>query len=84
MVASDTEVKRFLRYPEVGQDVVFVLLIQRREHQHKGRDVRGGGQVQPAVADAAFQIVLGNRERAGVPLVHRHPTDRLFHPLIEP
>ena len=32
----------------------------------------------------SFQIVLGNRECTGVPLVHRHPADRLFHPLVQP
>ena len=29
-------------YPEVWKDVVFIFLIQRREHQHKSRDVCGG------------------------------------------
>lgn len=42
MIPADTKVKCFLRYPEVWQDIVFILLIQRREHQHKSRDVCGG------------------------------------------
>ena len=84
MVAPDAEVEGFFRYPEVWQDVVFILLIQRREHQHESRNIRGGGQIQTAVADAPFQVVLGNWECTGVPLIHRHPADRLLYPLVEP
>ena len=84
MVAPDTKIQSFFRYPEVWKDIVFILLIQRREHQHESRDVRGGGKIQPAVADASFQIILRNREGAGVPLVHRHPADGLLHPLVQP
>ena len=43
MVTADTEGKGLLRYPEVWQDVVFVILVQWRKHQHKGCDVRGRG-----------------------------------------
>ena len=43
MVTAYTQVKGLLRYPEVRQNVVFVLLIHRWEHQHKGCDIRGGG-----------------------------------------
>ena len=84
MVALDAKVERLLRPPEIWQDAVFVVLVKRREYQHECRDVRGGGQVKSAVADASFQIVLGNSKRTGVPLVHRHPSDRLLYPLIEP
>ena len=34
-----------------------------------------------------FDVMLqgsGDARMQGVPLVHRHPSDRLFHPLIEP
>ena len=83
MVAPDTKIQSFFRYPEVWKDIVFILLIQRREHQHESRDVRGGGKIQPAVADASFQIILRNREGAGVPLVHRHPAHGGVRPLAE-
>ena len=43
MVTADTQVKGLLRYPEVRQNVVFVILVQWRKHQHKGCDVRGRG-----------------------------------------
>ena len=41
MIALYPKVKSILRHPEVRQDTVFVLLILRREYQHKRRDVRG-------------------------------------------
>ena len=43
-----------LRYPEERQDAIFVIFIFRREHQYKCRDIRGGGEVEPAVTDAAL------------------------------
>ena len=58
MVAADAQVDIVLRYPEVRQHSVFILLVQRREDQHEGGDIRGAGQIQTAVADPAFQIVL--------------------------
>ena len=84
MVAPDTQFERFLRHPEVRKDDVSAVLVPGREHQNERRDVRCGGEVEPAVADAPFQIVLGNGKGAGVPFLHRHPSDRLLHPLIEP
>ena len=84
MISAYTQVKCFFRYPEIRQDLVSILLIQRRKHQHEGRNIRGRRQVQSAVADAPLQIVFGDRKRTGVPLVHRHSADRLLHPLIQP
>ena len=84
MISAHTQVKGFFRYPEVGQNIIFILLIQRRKHQHEGRNIRGRRQVQPAVANAFFQIVFGDRKRTGIPLVHWHPADRLLHPLVQP
>src|SRR5699024_867487 len=43
MVTAHTEIEGFLRYPEVRQNIVFVLLVQGWKDQHKGCDVRGGG-----------------------------------------
>ena len=43
VIPVDPLIDILLRYPEVGQDYKLVLFIQRWEHQHKGRDVRGGG-----------------------------------------
>ncbi len=49
MVAADAEIEVILWNPEVGQDREFIVLVQRREHQHESRDVGGGGQVQTAI-----------------------------------
>ena len=83
MVTLDSEVEIVLRYPEVRQDDVFVVLIFRREHQNECRNICGGGQIQTAITDTTFQIVLADSELTFVPLVHRHPAHRLFHPLVK-
>ena len=83
MVAPNPEIKVVFRYPEVRQDDVLVVLIFRWEHQNECRNVSGGGQVQTAVADATFQIVLADSELTFVPLVHRHPAHRLLDPLVQ-
>lgn len=84
MVVSYTEIQRFLRYPEVRKDSIFVLLIYRRKHQNKGRNVRGGRRGKTDVVDAPFKIIFENREGTGVSLAHRQPVDGLLHPLVEP
>ena len=83
MVAPDPEVEIVLWNPEVREDAVFIVLVQRREHQHEGRDVGGGGQIQPTVADPALQAVLIGGKGALVPFLHGHPAHRLFDPLVE-
>ena len=83
MVTPDSEVEVILRYPEVRQNNVFILIVLRWEHQNKCRNVRGGGQVQTAVADTAFQIVFADGKLAFVPFLHRHPTDSLLNPLVQ-
>ena len=83
MVTPDSKVEVVLRYPEVRQDDVLVVLVFRRKHQNKCCNIRCGGQVQTAVADATFQVILADSELTLVPLVHRHPAHRLFHPLVK-
>ena len=83
MVTPDSQVEVVLRYPEVRQDDVLVILIFWRKHQNERRNVRCGRKVQTAVADTAFQIILADRKLAFVPLVHRHPAHRLLDPLVE-
>ena len=83
VVPAHPEVEVFLWNPEVREDAVFIVLIYRREHQHEGRDVSGGGQVKPAVADPALQAVLVGGESALVPPLHGHPAHCLFYPLVQ-
>ena len=74
----------FFWYPEVRKDDVFVVLVHWREHQHKGRNIRSGGQVQTSVADTSLQLVFVGSKGAFIPFLHWHPADGLFDPLIEP
>ena len=83
MVTPDTQIEVVLRNPEVRQDDVFVVLVLWREHQDECCNIRCGGQVQTAVTDTTFQIVFVDGELAFVPLVHRHPANCLFDPLVE-
>ena len=43
MVTPDTQLQVVLRYPEVRQDDVFVVLVLWREHQNECRNIRCGG-----------------------------------------
>ena len=83
MIPPDTQVDIFLGNPEIRQNPVFVRFILRRKYQYKGSNVGGAGKVQAAVADPAFQVVLGGGESASVPFVHRHPAHRLLDPLVQ-
>ena len=84
VVTAHTQIHLFLRYPEVWKDHIFVIFILRWEHQHKSRDIRSRGQVQTAIADATFQIILVYGKGAFIPFIHWHPSDSLLYPLIEP
>jgi len=83
MVVPDTEVKRFLRQPEIRQNIIMVVLVGRRKHQHECRDIRRGREVETAITYTPFQQRFVEIDLAGIPLVHRHPADGLFHPLIQ-
>ena len=83
MVAPDAQVEGFSRYPEERQHDVRFILIGRREHQHKGCQVAGRGQVHACIAGTPLQQPRRNTPRAGIPLVHGHPADGLLDPLVE-
>ena len=53
MVTAHSKLQRILRYPEVWEDHIFVILIHRWKDQYKSRDVCGGGQVQATVTYTA-------------------------------
>lgn len=44
--------------------------------------VCGTGKVKSTITYPSFQFFRINRECTGIPLLHRHPTDCLFHPLV--
>lgn len=73
----------FFRYPEVRQDHILVVFAQRRKDQHEGCNIRGGREVQTAVADSAFEIVFAGGKSTAIPFLHRHPSHSLLDPLVE-
>ena len=83
MVAPNAEIEIVFWYPEVRKHHIFIVLILGWEHQHEGGNIGGGRQVQTAVANPAFQIILIDWKRALVPLVHGHPADSLLDPLVQ-
>ena len=82
MISADTQIQIVFRNPEVWQDHIFIIFVGGREHQYQSCDIRGGGKVKTTVADTALQIIFVYCKFAFVPQVHRHPTDRLFDPLV--
>ena len=74
----------FFWYPEVRQDYKLVVLVQRRKDQHEGCNIRGGREVQTAVADSAFEIVFAGGKSTAIPFLHRHPSHSLLDPLVKP
>ena len=83
VIAPNAQIKRFLRQPEVRENIIMLVLIGRREHQHESRNIRRRGKVEPAVADTTFEQRFIKIHLAGVPLVHRHPAYRLLYPLVQ-
>ena len=83
MVAVDSKGEIVFRQPEVRQNDVSVRLILRREYKNKRRNIRGGREVKSSVTHTTFQVIFRYAKRTGIPLVHRHPSDRLLDPLIE-
>ena len=85
MIAFDTQVNGFLWQPEERQDFILAVLVagRRREYQHKGRDVGSAGKIEATIAKASAQAFLIHRKRAGVPLVHGHPTGGAVCPLAQ-
>nr|DAV87625.1 MAG TPA: hypothetical protein [Caudoviricetes sp.] len=83
MVTPHTQVNIVFRYPKERQNHIFIILILRREHQHKSGNIRSGGKVKTAVTYTPLQTFRVYGKGAGVPFVHRHPADSLFDPLVQ-
>ena len=83
MISSDTQVKSIFRHPKVRKNDVFIVFVLRREHQHKGCNVRCRRKVKTAIADTPFQFILVHRKCTGIPFFHRHPTNSLLDPLVQ-
>ena len=60
-----------------------LIFICWRKYQNKSCNIRCTGKVESTVADSSFQFGFIKSDLAFVPLFHRHPTHRLFYPLIQ-
>ena len=84
VVLEDPLLHVLLGYPEIREHVVDPVGFGRREHEHEGGDVGGAREVEPTVARPPPKLLRNKVPLARVPLFHRHPTDRLLHPLVKP
>ena len=83
MIPLDSQINGILRQPEEGQDFILPVFILGREYQHEGGNIRRGGKVEAAIAEPPAQALRIDGERAGVPLVHRHPARSRVRPLAQ-
>ncbi len=65
------------------QHLVGIHRVVGWENQDEGRDVGGGHKVEARVAFPAFQGGRVDGLVAPGPDVHEHPSDGLFHPLVQ-
>ena len=84
VIPVDPLVNVFFWYPEIRQDHVLVVLVQRRKDQHESGNICGRRKVQSTIADTAFEVIFVCSKSAAVPFFHRHPAHSLFDPLVEP
>ena len=81
--APDPQRNCVLRYPEVREQDVLLLLRPGREDEHERRDIAGAGQVQTAVAFASFQRGKVDGFLAQVVDVFRDKTGQAGHPHVQ-
>jgi len=60
-----------------------LIFICWRKNKHESCNICGTGKVESTVADSSFEFGFIKSNLAFVPLFHRHPTYRLFYPLIQ-
>ena len=83
MVTSYSEWQCFFRQPEVGKNIIMLVIFCWRKDKHESCNIRCTGKVKPTVADTTCKHLFIKSHLAFVPLFHWHPTHRLFYPLIQ-
>ena len=83
MVTSYSKWQCFFRQPEVGQNIIMLVIICWRKYQDKSCNIRCRGKVKSTIANTPSKHLFIKSNLAFVPLFHRHPTHRLFYPLIQ-
>ena len=83
MVTSYSEWQCFFRQPEVRQNIIMFIIFSRWKDKYKSCNICCTGKVKPTVADTTCKHLFIKSDLAFVPFFHRHPTHRLFYPLIQ-
>ena len=83
MVTSYSEGQRFFRQPEVRQNIIMFIIFSRWKDKYKSCNICCTGKVKSTIADTPSKYLFIKSNLAFVPLFHRHPTHRLFYPLIQ-
>ena len=83
VVTPYSEWQCFLRQPEVREDIIMLIIFSRRKDKHKSCNICCTGKVKSTIADTPSKHLFIKSNLAFVPLFHRHPTNRLFYPLIQ-
>ena len=83
MVTSYSEGQCFFRQPEVRENIIMLIFICWRKDKHESCNICCTGKVKPTVADTTCKHLFIKSDLAFIPFLHRHPTHRLFYPLIQ-
>ena len=83
MVTSYSKGQSFLRQPEVGQNIIMFIIFSRWKDKYKSCYICCRGKVKTTIANTPGKQFFIKNHIAFVPLFHRHPTYRLFYPLIQ-
>ncbi len=73
-----------LRHPKARQHPEIGIVLRRREHQHKGRNIQRVGEVQPGVAGAPIEQADVERTATRPPLVRVNEVLRRACPDVQP
>ena len=83
MVTSYSKWQCFFRQPEVRKNIIMFIIFSRWKDKYKSCNICCTGKVKSTIADTPSKHLFIKRNLAFVPLFHRHPTHRLFYPLIQ-
>ena len=83
VVTSYSEWQCFFRQPEVRKNVIMLIVFSGWKDKHESCNICGTGKVESTVADTTCKHLFIKSHLAFVPFFHRHPTHRLFYPLIQ-
>ena len=83
MITSYTERQCFLRQPEVRKNIIMFIIFSRWKDKYKSCNICCAGKVKTTITNTTCKHLFIKSDLAFVPFFHRHPTHRLFYPLIQ-